>query len=375
MIESRYTIEYINPDSTNEPKTRKRFILFALSGLTVIAILVYAYLSINQLNDFVRVPTKPQEQKLRVVDDTKENKEVPTSIYHLSEVDGKTKTTSNAPIKTIRKGLDKPLLEKNQQASKQTKQLEINKKLNQSINDLTKQLMAEREKNKTLDKQLNSQKNTNNQLSNLLENTLLKASTADKKYLDALNNTLKTSKKNNNNNNVTEKMDKPVELDIQIVAQNIKPTEKINSINAVSLSTNSQVDAIIAAMQGTISKTIIKTSIDKSNEVQLASVNKKNPTELLHIQLQRQIDQLLFTKNTIKSTSPKINTEYKIALEKESNIRKNAVRSITIKKGETLWSIAQRAYGNGILYKKIIEANPQSNLKQLFVGQVIRVPK
>ncbi len=375
MIESRYTIEYINPDSTNEPKTRKRFILFAFSGLTVIAILVYAYLSINQLNDFVRVPTKPQEQKLRVVDDTKENKEVPTSIYHLSEVDGKTKTTSNAPIKTIRKGLDKPLLEKNQQASKQTKQLEINKKLNQSINDLTKQLMAEREKNKTLDKQLNSQKNTNNQLSNLLENTLLKASTADKKYLDALNNTLKTSKKNNNNNNVTEKMDKPVELDIQIVAQNVKPTEKINSINAVSLSTNSQVDAIIAAMQGTISKTIIKTSIDKSNEVQLASVNKKNPTELLHIQLQRQIDQLLFTKNTIKSTSPKINTEYKIALEKESNIRKNAVRSITIKKGETLWSIAQRAYGNGILYKKIIEANPQSNLKQLFVGQVIRVPK
>jgi nucleoid-associated protein YgaU len=147
----------------------------------------------------------------------------------------------------------------------------------------------------------------------------------------------------------------------------------------VSLSTNSQVDAIIAAMQNTAksTSTIIKTNVDKTKEVQLAAVSQTNPTELLHIQLQQQIDQIIIknTKSTKNSVSPKTNIVYKKALEKESDVRKNAVRSITIKKGETLWSIAQRAYGNGGLYKKIIEANPQINIKQLFVGQVIRVPK
>jgi len=365
MIESRYSIEYVNPDSTEEPDTKKIFALFAFLGLTVIAILIYAFFSITQLNDFVRVSSELQSQKLEVAND---NGKASTIL------DVNDEATSDNSTQTIQYDINKLLIEEKQQTSKQTKQLKINEKLNQSINDLTKKLMAEREKNKTLDKKLNSQKNANNQLSELLENALSKASTADRNYLNALN-TLEAT--NFNNRNISIKTDKKIEPNTQTIVRNIEGSESTNSFNAVSLSTNSQVDAIIAAMQGTIKSAskVIKTNVDKTNEIQLAAINKTNSTELLHIQLQRQIDQIILTKNTKNSTNPKIKTVYKAALEKESNIRKNAVRSITIKKGETLWSIAQRAYGSGALYKKIIIANPQTNLKKLFVGQVIRVPK
>ncbi len=356
MIESRYTIEYINPDSTEKPKANKIFALYAFLGLIVILILSYIFFSKNQSNDFVRVPNKIQDQTLKIADTNKEKAETTTSPNIAN------KATPPSTI-TTQQNINKLPLKEKQAVSKLNNQLENNKKLSQSINNLTAQLMAEREKNKSLDKKLNSQENTNQQLSKLLE----KASSTDKNYLNALE-TINDSK------NIVIDKSKRVEPNIQVIANNIEAPNKASNFNAVSLSTNSQVDAIIAAMQSTTKNTskIIKTNIDKTKEIQLASVSVTTPTELLHIQLQQQIDQILFTKNGINT---KINNAYKKALEKESNIHQNSLRSITIEKGETLWAIAKRAYGSGALYKKIIVANPQANLEKLFVGQVIRVPK
>jgi nucleoid-associated protein YgaU len=46
----------------------------------------------------------------------------------------------------------------------------------------------------------------------------------------------------------------------------------------------------------------------------------------------------------------------------------------TVKKGDTLWSIAQRSYGDGKQYKKIVSANPSIKGDKVNVGQVITLP-
>lgn len=49
-------------------------------------------------------------------------------------------------------------------------------------------------------------------------------------------------------------------------------------------------------------------------------------------------------------------------------------RTYTIRKGDTLWSIAQRVYGNGQKWKDISAANPSIDPKKLAIGQEITLP-
>ncbi|MGB5598849.1 MAG: LysM peptidoglycan-binding domain-containing protein [Thiothrix litoralis] len=46
-------------------------------------------------------------------------------------------------------------------------------------------------------------------------------------------------------------------------------------------------------------------------------------------------------------------------------------------KGDTLWKIAENAYGNGAKYTKIVEVNREviKNADKIFPGQKIRIPK
>lgn len=48
-----------------------------------------------------------------------------------------------------------------------------------------------------------------------------------------------------------------------------------------------------------------------------------------------------------------------------------------IEKGDTLWKIAEKAYGNGAQYTKIVEVNKEviKNPDLIFPGQKIRIPK
>ncbi len=46
----------------------------------------------------------------------------------------------------------------------------------------------------------------------------------------------------------------------------------------------------------------------------------------------------------------------------------------TIKKGDTLWSIAKTSYGDGKQYTKIVSANPGLSPSGLRVGQQINIP-
>ena len=48
-----------------------------------------------------------------------------------------------------------------------------------------------------------------------------------------------------------------------------------------------------------------------------------------------------------------------------------------IQKGDTLWKIAEKAYGNGAKYTAIVEANKEviKDADKIFPGQKIRLPK
>ncbi len=48
-----------------------------------------------------------------------------------------------------------------------------------------------------------------------------------------------------------------------------------------------------------------------------------------------------------------------------------------IEKGDTLWEIAEKAYGNGAKYTKIVEVNREviKDADKIFPGQKIRIPK
>ncbi len=51
-----------------------------------------------------------------------------------------------------------------------------------------------------------------------------------------------------------------------------------------------------------------------------------------------------------------------------------AGKAYVVKRGDTLWGIAQRTYGDGKQYRKILAANPNIKGEQLNVGQKIVIP-
>ena len=77
-----------------------------------------------------------------------------------------------------------------------------------------------------------------------------------------------------------------------------------------------------------------------------------------------------------KSSSPREKRNEQI-LKNEVAERTNEMRTIVVSEGDTLISIANKAYGDGTQYTKILYANPGiiKNPDRIFVGQVLRVPK
>ena len=49
-------------------------------------------------------------------------------------------------------------------------------------------------------------------------------------------------------------------------------------------------------------------------------------------------------------------------------------KTYVVKKGDTLWAIAQRTYGDGKQYHKIVAANPNIKGDRVFAGQKIVLP-
>jgi len=87
-------------------------------------------------------------------------------------------------------------------------------------------------------------------------------------------------------------------------------------------------------------------------------------------QLGSEIDQLVQEGGTEESG-------YEKQMKKEVAERQNEMRTIVVREGDTLISMAKKAYGDGRKYTKILRANPGiiKNPDRIFVGQVLRVPR
>jgi len=287
-----------------------------------------------------------------------------------------------------------------------------NNALIESLDQLTEQLVSERKKNTGLENKLKENLGKNNSLTELLAKSIKNDKSDNKNYLSALQRQQEENKKIVepievivSNNKTTNKIPyvsdtkkgvatKRIEDSNTIAVEvNDKTKKNLNYNNAISLSTKSQMDAIILAMQGGIktSRPSAKAKSEATNSAGLQTQNndlisqisqqigestsdtaaETKQGDFLSVGLKGKINQLIISKQLTSSS-------YKKALEQESKARSNSVRSIVVKKGETLWGIAKRAYGDGKLYTKILKANPQLTRRRklfLVIGQVIRVPK
>ncbi len=116
-------------------------------------------------------------------------------------------------------------------------------------------------------------------------------------------------------------------------------------------------------------------SVDYFNKVDVSEKRTPRPSD--NMTLATQIAATIASEDTSTANNSTSNKEddYFRTLGNESDERANEMRTIKIVRGDTLWSISQRAYGNGFDYKKIFNANPYlSNPDKIEVGDTLRVP-
>jgi nucleoid-associated protein YgaU len=117
-----------------------------------------------------------------------------------------------------------------------------------------------------------------------------------------------------------------------------------------------------------------------------ATVNTYNKVNIQDIagddelsKLSGQISELIADKKTttVISTSSQSEKIYTEGLKQEVVTRKNEMRIIIVKKGDTLGKIAKRAYGNEMSFKKIYQANPDilNRPDRIYIGQKLRIPE
>lgn len=87
------------------------------------------------------------------------------------------------------------------------------------------------------------------------------------------------------------------------------------------------------------------------------------------------IQQTVADKTEQASTTSGDQDSYIAKLNQASTERKNETRIIKVRRGDSLWKIARRAYGTGFKYPLIFAANPHlTNPDEIEVGDFIRVP-
>jgi len=59
---------------------------------------------------------------------------------------------------------------------------------------------------------------------------------------------------------------------------------------------------------------------------------------------------------------------------RSGGVSSGAGKTYVVKKGDTLWAIAQRTYGDGKQYRKIVAANPNIKGDRVMTGQKIVLP-
>ena len=184
----------------------------------------------------------------------------------------------------------------------------------------------------------------------------------------------------------------------QLVAQQLARSQKASATPAKTKETKvaqkapaNEEEALVQSLQAAATDTLAQENIDTASvkidsqkEIQTNQGNKKvdtfnkvvvkansENTDDEFAKLSQEIDTILQSEDAQKAE--------KKAEEKLSSIvkaRKQELRFIVVKPGDTLSSLARRAYGRASAYVKIYKANPDlvKNPNRIYVGQKLRVP-
>ena len=116
----------------------------------------------------------------------------------------------------------------------------------------------------------------------------------------------------------------------------------------------------------------MKVSLESYNITEDAT---KGPDVTVSVTLKQYIDYatktVTVTKPAAAANKPTIKEE-----KKRETSSKPKTKSYTVKKGDCLWNIAQKYYGNGAQYTKIYNANKGKikNPNLIYPGQVLTIP-
>ncbi len=120
------------------------------------------------------------------------------------------------------------------------------------------------------------------------------------------------------------------------------------------------------------------TQANDKNNLNIVDVSQLKISSGTSKSLTQQVSSLVSESTSKNTSSSKKNSGWQDYLEKlntEGEKRKNEMRTIKVKRGETLWRISIRAYGTGFKYKKIFKANPHlTSPDSITTGEILRVP-
>lgn len=242
-------------------------------------------------------------------------------------------------------------------------------KLEKKLNTLTGQLLLEQQKNTQLEQQIKKNLQISDGFSKLYDTGANRVNKNDQDLMRVVQeekNRLIKARAERQASAQKETITDAVAS--QIVARTVAPeslTNEGSKTTTTATTTTNQMDKIVSAI-GNNNAPKNKSISTKRVYVEIGSDAAKKS-----VSLQDKINKMVSSESVP-------DTKFTKALKKEDKVRKNAVRSIVVRKGDTLWRMAERAYGNGLKYPKILKANPKlkrGKIVTLKIGQIVRVPK
>ncbi len=146
--------------------------------------------------------------------------------------------------------------------------------------------------------------------------------------------------------------------------------ELVKSLQAASTDTLKENKIAFNSMDIDNNRKINNTKkLDTFNKVIIKENNSNENDEF--VKLSKEIDDILQTED-VKKVEQKENKKFRNIVE----TRTKELRFIIVKPGDTLSSLARRAYGKASAYVKIYKANPDliKNPNKIYIGQKLRVP-
>ena len=258
MIESKYTIEYVNPeDATKQPPVSNKHPFGVILGGLALAASAY-YL--------ITLPAKPETPEIVLNQKpTKKKIEKTDASRNLEKTRSAAAMDSGHPDKVSMNTLTPKV--KSFEVKKAENKPEAISNSNKIVAKLKAQLLDTQQKNKELASELDKQIMENMELSKLLEDSLYKINKKDKSYIRELKKlekkpVLVTTDKKSKNSSLSIKSapvltedKKKTHKSSSTLAKNTKSENALSkkvadrkpvNANRVDLSTSSQVDAIIA---------------------------------------------------------------------------------------------------------------------------------